>query len=785
MNIKVKLVITGCLAVLVPLSVMVALILAQNAKVVHIGEQESLALAHLDMQHMVENLYELASSHQEVTQKSIDAALKVAERMMTEAGSVVLDESQQVSWEAVNQFTKEAQQQTLPLMKIGTQWLGQIKDPQIQVALVDEVQELLDVTCTVFQRMNDQGDMLRVATNVVKQNGERAIGTFIPAQNADGKPNPVVTAVLHGETFRGRAFVVNAWYITAYQPMFNSQGQVIGILYVGIPQENVKSLRKVISDMSVGDSGQVTVMDSQGLWVIDEQGRPGKDPQLAVKDAKGASIFQERLEAAKQLKPGQVGEQTFFLANGEGSPLRMEAKYAYFQPWDWVITATASETYLDRTATRLRTTGSQFRRFISWLSFGFMLSIGLLWIVIASAMVKPIRRIQAGMQDIAEGEGDLTARLDGGGRDELGSLSRAFNRFLENMHGMVLRLASHAQTVHSSAQQLTQTSERMVGALAEASTRAGAAQQTLLAMETENERLIEAMRENNVHVFRVNTLAQEMNEHFKNILQITGESEKMVLSVSTAVEELSVTITEIHKNTSDAASVSRQADQEARNTTAVMKDLAKVADRIGTIVDLINAIAKRTNLLALNASIEAASAGEAGRGFAVVAGEIKNLAGQTSEATDRITEQIQTVQEKTLNSVAGIETIAKTIELLNEVNAGIASSLAQQDATVQEISSHMQHTVEATQTAREGVRSATNQVQEVFNETASVARTNEATRKSLDQAVQIVRVQVKKLSEVESMNREALGGAHEVNASAAELTKLASDQMEVVGHFKL
>jgi methyl-accepting chemotaxis protein len=276
-----------------------------------------------------------------------------------------------------------------------------------------------------------------------------------------------------------------------------------------------------------------------------------------------------------------------------------------------------------------------------------------------------------------------------------------------------------------------------------------------------------------------------MNEHFKNILQITGESEKMVLSVSTAVEELSVTITEIHKNTSDAASVSRQADQEARNTTAVMKDLAKVADRIGTIVDLINAIAKRTNLLALNASIEAASAGEAGRGFAVVAGEIKNLAGQTSEATDRITEQIQTVQEKTLNSVAGIETIAKTIELLNEVNAGIASSLAQQDATVQEISSHMQHTVEATQTAREGVRSATNQVQEVFNETASVARTNEATRKSLDQAVQIVRVQVKKLSEVESMNREALGGAHEVNASAAELTKLASDQMEVVGHFKL
>ena len=97
--------------------------------------------------------------------------------------------------------------------------------------MVDKVKELVGGTCTIFQRMNAEGDMLRVATNVEKLDGTRAIGTYIPHTNPDGRANPVIAAVLRGETFTGRAYVVNAWYVTAYQPIWDArreQGDKIG-----------------------------------------------------------------------------------------------------------------------------------------------------------------------------------------------------------------------------------------------------------------------------------------------------------------------------------------------------------------------------------------------------------------------------------------------------------------------------------------------------------------------------------------------------------------------------
>jgi len=90
-------------------------------------------------------------------------------------------------------------------------------------SIVDKVKSLVGGTCTIFQRLDEAGSMLRVATNVVKKDGKRAVGTYIPAINSDGKPNPVIKEVLNGRTFRGRAFVVDRWYITAYEPIYDTR----------------------------------------------------------------------------------------------------------------------------------------------------------------------------------------------------------------------------------------------------------------------------------------------------------------------------------------------------------------------------------------------------------------------------------------------------------------------------------------------------------------------------------------------------------------------------------
>ena len=108
---------------------------------------------------------------------------------------------------------------------VGGKWLGQNKALSETTPIIDEVTDLVGETATIFQRMNDRGDMLRVATTVETADGERAIGTFIPAGNPDGTANAVVTAILNGDTYHGRAYVVNAWYLTAYETVAGWSGQ--------------------------------------------------------------------------------------------------------------------------------------------------------------------------------------------------------------------------------------------------------------------------------------------------------------------------------------------------------------------------------------------------------------------------------------------------------------------------------------------------------------------------------------------------------------------------------
>lgn len=341
-KLRFKLVIIGVVVTMMPLAVILTAIYVQNKKVVRIGEDKSLQLAYADLEHIVDNLYTLAESHQEVTQKNIDASLKVAADLMSKAGAVSFGE-EKATWNAKNQFSDAVQSVQLPKMMLGTQWLGQIADPKEPVAVVDPVQQMLDVTCTIFQRMNPQGDMLRVATNVVNKEGKRAIGAYIPAANPNGGANPVAAAVLKGETYRGRAFVVNAWYITAYVPIYDAGRAIVGMLYVGIPQENVKSLRQAIVNMKIGKTGYVTVTDGGGAYVIARQEQENGKNVKDARDAEGKAYIQERMEAAKALSARAVGKQRFAVKGDGGANVIREARFVYFAPWDWIIAVEANQ----------------------------------------------------------------------------------------------------------------------------------------------------------------------------------------------------------------------------------------------------------------------------------------------------------------------------------------------------------------------------------------------------------------------------------------------------------
>lgn len=170
LKIRTKLLLISVSITLILILVIMLTVFRQNRRIVTVGEEQSLALAYADLEHIVDSLYILAESHQEVTEKNIVSALNVARTLVKQAGGIsFLDETE--NWTAVNQYTKKGRAVKLPKMLVGERWLGKYSSPREEAPLVDQIQGLLDVTCTVFQRMNADGDMLRVATNVIKLNG--------------------------------------------------------------------------------------------------------------------------------------------------------------------------------------------------------------------------------------------------------------------------------------------------------------------------------------------------------------------------------------------------------------------------------------------------------------------------------------------------------------------------------------------------------------------------------------------------------------------------------------
>ena len=172
------------------------------------------------------------------------------------------------------------------------------------------------------------------------------------------------------------------------------------------------------------------------------------------------------------------------------------------------------------------------------------------------------------------------------------------------------------------------------------------------------------------------------------------EVSENVQSVAGATEEITSSVKEISRQVQEASRVAGEAVRQAEQTDASITALSQAASRIGDVVKLITAVAEQTNLLALNATIEAARAGEAGRGFAVVASEVKALASQTAKATDEITAQIDGMQSATKLSVSNIKEISQTIRLISEISATIAAAVEEQGAATQEIARNVQNSAQ-------------------------------------------------------------------------------------------
>ena len=316
--------------------------------------------------------------------------------------------------------------------------------------------------------------------------------------------------------------------------------------------------------------------------------------------------------------------------------------------------------------------GMSFLSAVQWILLVCGLAAaGLIALLTSRSIVPPIRQMTGTMDKLASG--DTSVAVPGVGRkDEIGDMASAVQVFKDNMieterlraeqAAMEQRAAIERKAaMHKLADEFQAAVGEIVETVSSASTELEAAAGTL-------------------------TKTADTTQKLSGVVAAASEQASAnVQSVASATEEMASSVSEIARQVQESSRIASEAVTQAEKTDARIAELSQAAARIGDVVKLITAIAEQTNLLALNATIEAARAGEAGKGFAVVASEVKQLAAQTAKATDEIGTQIHGMQSATADSVSAIKEIGSTIARIAEIASTIAAAVEEQGAATQEI----------------------------------------------------------------------------------------------------
>ncbi|MFG0253213.1 MAG: methyl-accepting chemotaxis protein [Phycisphaerales bacterium JB038] len=629
-SLRARLLVIGVVLTLTPLVVVAALVYRQNQQMQSVAAEESSKLAYADLDHIAEGVYNMCEAQQALLAQKVQSDLCVARAYMNRMGEVTLDTEETVSWEAINQYTKRKDAVTLPKFNVGGQWLGQYRTMAERSPVVDDVREAVGGTATIFQKMNDRGDMLRVCTNVEKTDGTRAIGTFIPAVNPDGKPNPVVSTVMAGNTFVGRAYVVNKWYITAYEPIRDDQDEIIGVLYVGVPQESVTALRNRIMDLQVGQTGYVYVLDSAGHYVISKDGKRDGELIWEARDADGNLFIQDIVQKAVGLSAGEIAEASYPWKNQGDAEARVKVvRVMYFEPWDWVIGAGS---YIDEFYAAERQVAAVGRRGNLRLLGVSSVAVGLaclVWFVVARSLAARIMRIVAQLRE--------------------GST----------------QVASASEQVSSSSQMLAQGSTEQASSLEE--------------ITSSMEEMASQTKQNSASAAEARTLAESAQ----------GSADRG----SEAMERMSAAIADIKTSSDETAKIVTTIDEIAFQTNLLALNAAVEAARAGEAGKGFAVVAEEVRNLAQRSAEAARSTAEmiegsvknADNGVAI-SKDVGEALGEIVTGNRKVGELVSEISAASDEQTQGIAQISAAVGQLDQVTQSSAATAEESASSAEELS---------------------------------------------------------------------------------------------------
>ncbi|MBN9671801.1 methyl-accepting chemotaxis protein [Roseibium aggregatum] len=486
-------------------------------------------------------------------------------------------------------------------------------------------------------------------------------------------------------------------------PVLDKEGETVGVLAFQMPVGTINAFMR--RNFGLGETGEILLVGEDRLMRNDSEFTKGVDDILVTK-----------ISSPVVDKAFQDGTAFGIDTLHRSEKLEFDAVKFDYRGVPYVLVA--AQSYDAAVAPIVKARNNMFV-----VALGLLVIASVAAIFAARSITRPIARLVDAMERLAGG--DTKVEIDGVGRsDEIGDMSKAVQVFKDNAIER-LKLEQQAQNERDRERQRQIFLEDLINSFKSTiSTRLATVADQMSSMRNSAETL--------------NTLASDAQSEANSAGNASRSASENVSAVAAATEEMTATVQEIANQTEATTKIVNETVEAAEATNRNVATLSEAADHIGSVVNLIREIAAQTNLLALNATIEAARAGEAGRGFAVVAAEVKDLAEQTSKATDEISGRIGGIQTSVRDAAGAIGHIFEKVSDIKALTSSVAGAIEEQRAANEEIARSAKMASDSTGAAADNMSSVSGAVLQTSDEAGSVNASSDLVSEASDRLAEEV-----------------------------------------------